>query len=557
MRGLVTTISTLRWLRIFLTGALVALLTLTFIYLAIYAYVVFYPTSGQGDVASEHLGKAADFVSGWGARLFFLAATSLVASWVARRADDLAIVHGVLTGLLAATILQMLVLFFYPPVKPGELLIYVGLGIAGGWLGGVEGRSPLAAGVYRASREIGRAGDPATVVAAIGEHLGESGAHSVSLWRAASGKDGSGSATAGEGAQSFVPWVSWPASAEEAWPPDARLEASEVPVLSHLAGRSSMVLPIKELPPAARPTAWERQGVRQVLIAQLVAPGDKQVGLLTVAFRKRRRLSKDTVRAYATVVAQAALAVETWLLIEEAERAGRRAGILIERLRLAREIHDTLAQGLASIVMNLSADMEQPATDAGTGPARQHLEEARRTAREILAEARRLVWALRPESLDRHSLSEALNEIAANWSRETGVEAHVVTAGVPHTLLPEAQVALLRTAQEALANVRKHARADKVNITLSHMDDRVVLDVLDDGVGFECAPARTALGAQDEGGFGLIAMRERIELLGGTLLVESAPGEGTTLVAQLPISAYELEAWEPEAWDAVPLRRYP
>ena len=164
---------------------------------------------------------------------------------------------------------------------------------------------------------------------------------------------------------------------------------------------------------------------------------------------------------------------------------------------------------------------------------------------------------MRPESLDRHSLSGALKEIAANWSRETGVEAHVVTAGVPHTLLPEAQVALLRTAQEALANVRKHARADKVNITLSHMDDRVVLDVLDDGVGFECAPARTALGAQDEGGFGLIAMRERIELLGGTLLVESAPGEGTTLMAELPISAYELEAWEPEAWDAVPLRRYP
>jgi signal transduction histidine kinase len=557
MRGLATTISTLRWLRILLAGAVVALLTLTFIYLAIYAYVVFYPVSGQADVESEHLGKVADFVSGWGARLFFLAATALVASWVARRADDLAIVDGVLTGLLAATVLQMLVLFFYPPVRPSELLIYVGLGVAGGWLGGVEGRSPLAAGVYRASREIGRAGDPASVVAAIGEHLSESGAHSVSLWRAASGKDGSGGATADEMAQSFVPWVSWPASAEDAWSPGARLEVSEVPVLSHLAGRSSMVLPIKELPPAARPTAWERQGVRQVLVAQLVAPGDKQVGLLTVMFRKRRRLSKGTVRAYSTVGAQAALAVETWFLLEEAGRAGRRAGILIERLRLAHEIHDTLAQGLASIVMNLSTDMEHPAAAPGTGPARQHLEEARRTAHELLAETRRLVWALRPESLDRHSLSEALNEIAASWSRETGVEAHVVTAGVPHTLLPEAQVALLRTAQEALANVRKHARASKVNITLSYMDDRVVLDVLDDGVGFESARAKTALGAQDAGGFGLIAMRERIELLGGTLLVESVPGGGATLVAELPVSTHGLEARAPEAWGSVSLRRAP
>jgi len=550
-------ISTLRWPRILFAGAVVALLTVTFIYLAVYTYVVVYATFARGDVESEHLGGAADFVSGWGARLFFLAATSLVASWVARKVDDLAIMHGILTGFIAATAMQMLVLLFYPPITPSELSIYLGLGIAGGWLGGVEGRSVLATGVYRASREIGRAGDPATVVAAIGEHLSESGAHGVSLWRVAPGNDASRSATAGEAAQSFVLWVSWAASAEVAWPHGARLDASGVSLLSRLAERSWTVLRTEELPPAARPAFWERQGIRQVLVAQLVAPGEKQVGLLMVAFRKRRRLSRGTVRAYLTVGSQAALAVETRLLIEEAKHAGERAGILVERLRLAHEIHDTLAQSMASIVMNLSADMEQPVTDTGARPARQHLEEARRAAREVLAEVRRLVWALRPESLDRHSLPEALDEMAASWSRETGVQAHVVTAGVHHTLLPEAQVALLRMAQEALFNVRKHARADRVNITLSYMDDRVVLDVLDDGVGFESARLKTAVGAQDAGGFGLIAMRERIELLGGTLLVESDPGGGTTLVAQLPVSAYAPEALAPQASRSVSIRGAP
>src|SRR3712207_9456994 len=107
-------------------------------------------------------------------------------------------------------------------------------------------------------------------------------------------------------------------------------------------------------------------------------------------------------------------------LVERARWAGRRAGILVERQRLAREIHDTLAQGFTSIIMSLTAaQMARPGT-AQAAPAR-HLEEALRTARESLAEARRLVWALRPESLDRHSLPEALGRLPKVWSEETGV----------------------------------------------------------------------------------------------------------------------------------------
>lgn len=105
-----------------------------------------------------------------------------------------------------------------------------------------------------------------------------------------------------------------------------------------------------------------------------------------------------------------------------------------------------------------------------------------------------------------------------------------------HTrLLPEAEVALLRIAQEALANVRQHAGASRVRLTLSYMDDIAVLDVADDGGGFDASGAKGAVGAEDRGGFGLTAMRERVEQLGGELLVESSLGEGTTLAVEIPV----------------------
>jgi signal transduction histidine kinase len=149
---------------------------------------------------------------------------------------------------------------------------------------------------------------------------------------------------------------------------------------------------------------------------------------------------------------------------------------------------------------------------------------------------------LRPESLERSSLSETLAKLVEEWAEETGIAAHATTTGTPHQLPPEAEVALLRMAQEALANVHKYANADRANVTLSYIDDRVLLDVLDDGEGFDPAELKTEVGAQDTGGFGLIAMRERMEQLGGRLHIESAPGDGTTLAAELQVGGADQEA---------------
>lgn len=208
----------------------------------------------------------------------------------------------------------------------------------------------------------------------------------------------------------------------------------------------------------------------------------------------------------------------------------REAGILDERQRMAREIHDTLAQGLTGIVTQLQA-AEQAADDPPRW--RRHFAAATRLARDSLTEARRSVDALRPESLETARLSDALADVARRWSALHGIPVRVGTTGTPRPIQPQAEVALLRAAQEALANVAKHAEASRVGLTLSYLDNEVALDIRDDGKGFR----PEANGHYGTGGFGLVAMRQRMESLSGTLQIESEPGSGTAVSARVPVSA--------------------
>jgi signal transduction histidine kinase len=174
--------------------------------------------------------------------------------------------------------------------------------------------------------------------------------------------------------------------------------------------------------------------------------------------------------------------------------------------------------------------------------ARQHLEQARLTASENLAEARRLMWALQPEALGRAPLYEVLNTLTDQWACESGLQAVVTTTCNPRALRPEYEHTLVRATQEALTNVRKHAHASQVTVTLSYMEDLVTLDVQDDGIGFiwqETQHISERVGQAS--GFGLKGLRARVEKLGGTLIIESAPGEGTTLAIALPESAERSE----------------
>jgi CheY-like chemotaxis protein len=176
------------------------------------------------------------------------------------------------------------------------------------------------------------------------------------------------------------------------------------------------------------------------------------------------------------------------------------------------------------------------AQGAGDRPAdwRRHLDNAAQLARESLSEARRSVQAVGPEPLTAARLPEALAEVADRWSGLHGVAAEVATTGTPRPMHPEVEVALLRTAQEALANVAKHAGASRVVLMLSYMEDLVTLDIRDDGVGFD--PAAVGDRPQRDGGFGLTVMRQRVHRLAGTLEIESEPGAGTAIWAGIPPS---------------------
>jgi signal transduction histidine kinase len=247
-----------------------------------------------------------------------------------------------------------------------------------------------------------------------------------------------------------------------------------------------------------------------------------------------RELSETNRRLEATLAENAGLH-------EQLVTQAREAGVLDERQRMAREIHDTLAQGLAGIITQLQA-----ADQASAEPAerRRHFEAATRLARDSLTEARRSVHALRPEPLERARLAGALRGVAERWSALNAIPVQVTTTGTERDLPPDTELALLRTAQEALANVAKHAGATRVGLTLSYMDEEVVLDVRDDGRGFD--PARTrqpayagAAAPPPPGGFGLLAMRQRIEDVAGTLAVESEPDAGTAISACVPVRPAE------------------
>ncbi len=207
----------------------------------------------------------------------------------------------------------------------------------------------------------------------------------------------------------------------------------------------------------------------------------------------------------------------------------REAGAGEERQRMAREIHDTLAQGLTGIITQLEA-AQQVASET---ERERRISNAKRLARDSLADARRSVQALRPQALEDSKLPDALAGEVARWTATSGVPAEVKTTGDPQALHPEVEVTLLRVAQEALANVAKHAAASHAWVTLSYMEDIVTLDVRDDGTGFSPPEAGSEQGNAG-GGFGLIAMRQRVNRLSGQLEIESEPGAGTAVSASLP-----------------------
>jgi signal transduction histidine kinase len=219
----------------------------------------------------------------------------------------------------------------------------------------------------------------------------------------------------------------------------------------------------------------------------------------------------------------AALVAELAATRAESARLSREAGAAAERERLAREIHDTLAQGFTSIVA--LAQAVEPELDSDTAAAKRHVELIRSTARENLAEARAMVAELTPTALHDGSLPAAIQRQWDRLSAESGITATIRVDGKLPPLGMATDVVLLRAAQEAFANIRKHSQANTVTVALSPIECGVRLSVADNGIG---------LADEHTEGFGLRGMRARATQVGGTLSVTPTPGGGTTVTVEVP-----------------------
>ena len=257
-----------------------------------------------------------------------------------------------------------------------------------------------------------------------------------------------------------------------------------------------------------------------------LAFGDEPLGIMNLTRPSWRELTPDELRLLQAIASQVGIAVERARLAEDGTRLAR----LEERTRIAREIHDTLAQDLTAIALHVEGALTQ--LDRDPGRARERLERALATARDGLEEARRSVLDLRTVSLAGKPLAEALTALGRAFTSETGVRVHVRADGAPPLPL-RAEAELYRVAGEALANVRRHAHAREVEIALRGRPGGVELIVRDDGRGFD--PKAFDPKAPRDGHHGIAGMRERAKLLGGSLRVESRPGRGARVVARVPV----------------------
>jgi nitrate/nitrite-specific signal transduction histidine kinase len=264
-------------------------------------------------------------------------------------------------------------------------------------------------------------------------------------------------------------------------------------------------------------------------LAVPVRMGKKVIGVLDIESTDVDAFGEADLYTTQTLADQLAVAIDNARLYEET----RQIAVMEERNRMAREIHDTLAQGFSGIILQLEAAEQAMGSDE---PGLQrHLNQARNLARKSLAEARRSVWNLRPQALEQKPLTEAIKQEADRFSQTTGVSVKINILGNKRNLPPEIEAGILRIFQESVTNVRKHAKATEVEVNLTFSDSTAELTVRDNGVGFKQRVAGDGKGGKKKSDtFGLISMRERARGFGGTFEVQSRAGKGTLVKIVIP-----------------------
>ncbi len=263
----------------------------------------------------------------------------------------------------------------------------------------------------------------------------------------------------------------------------------------------------------------QQHGIKTILVAALFF-GETLLGSIILRCTQHQEYKSEDLTLVRVLTHQAALAIQLTRLAEQ----GKQAAIGEERNRMAREIHDTLAQSFTSIQMQLEAALRLLARNPEQAQACITL--AQDLAKTGLAEARRSVWALQPEAEDYRQLATTLQRLAAQQTIETSIQVEVVIVGTPYTLPPDVGMNLLRIGQEALTNALRHASAQTI-LTLTYAPDRIQLQIQDNGAGFDPQ--------QLSSGFGLIGMQQRSDRLGGKFAIDSQIGHGTEVKVTVPI----------------------
>jgi len=291
-----------------------------------------------------------------------------------------------------------------------------------------------------------------------------------------------------------------------------------------LTARNIDVVECSRLAPAVESRqAALTQGLRCHASVPLYA-GERPLGVMNLAMRGWRRLTRQELDLLTTIADQVGVAIERARLGEQSiERA--RAD---ERARLARDVHDTLAQGFTAVALHIEAGLSHLAPrDRAQAPLRKALD----AARQSLDEARRSIRSLRASTLENRPLAEALGALSRQFTADTGVRVRMDISNVSHVgpLPPDVESELYRIASEALTNVQKHAGAREASLSLETVRGCLRLIVSDAGVGFRVRGARRR-------GFGLVGIEDRAQLVGGRATIGSVPGRGTTVTVTVPLA---------------------
>jgi two-component system nitrate/nitrite sensor histidine kinase NarX len=268
-----------------------------------------------------------------------------------------------------------------------------------------------------------------------------------------------------------------------------------------------------------------RQEGLQTHVGVPISSRGRAIGCLAVAFRRIRPVNDDEVHLLSRMANQAAIAIENARLYDRVQSLA----ILEERDRLGREMHDSLGQSLG--LLNLKVKLVEDLVAGGrTQEAQEELTQVRQTIREAYDEVRHAILGLRIPGA-REDLEVALRVQVARFREQAKLPVAYEVRGPTPAVPALAAVQITRVVQEALTNVRKHAEAGTVRVTLGVEEGRLVVRVIDDGRGFDVEAVQATAGAR----FGLETMRERAESIGGTLAITSAPGRGTTVALWVPV----------------------